>query len=67
MSVSLSRPIWVLRFCLLSDDADLPQYINAMRLFQTQPKWAALNRNEETELNQFRKNYVQARAQRFQE
>lgn len=38
-----------------------------MRLFQTQPKWAALNRGEDTESNQFRKNYVQARAQGFRE
>ncbi|MCJ1456154.1 1,2-dihydroxy-3-keto-5-methylthiopentene dioxygenase [Mycoblastus sanguinarius] len=44
---------------------DEGNYINCMRLFQTQPKWAALNRNEETEVNDFRKNYVRARAQGF--
>ncbi len=36
-----------------------------MRLFQTQPKWAALNRGEETEMNQFRKDYVLARGKGF--
>lgn len=36
-----------------------------MRLFQTLPKWAALNRGEETEENQFRKDYVLARAKGF--
>lgn len=32
-----------------------------MRLFQTNPKWAALNRSDETEANQVRKNYLLAR------
>ena len=36
------------------------QYINATRLFQTQPKWAALNRGEETDANDYRKNYKHA-------
>ena len=36
-----------------------------MRLFKTQPKWAALTRSEETEVNEFRKEYVRARAQGF--
>ncbi|CAF9919162.1 1,2-dihydroxy-3-keto-5-methylthiopentene dioxygenase [Imshaugia aleurites] len=45
---------------------DEDNYINAMRLFQTQPKWAALNRSEETEANECRKNYVRARAAGFQ-
>ena len=36
------------------------QYINATRLFQTQPKWAALNRGEETDANDYRKNYKRA-------
>lgn len=36
-----------------------------MRLFQNQPKWAALNRGEETEVNEARKAYVLARAQGF--
>lgn len=44
---------------------DEENYIHAMRLFQTQPKWASLNRSEETESNQFRKDYLQARAQGF--
>ncbi|KAF6233947.1 hypothetical protein HO173_007777 [Letharia columbiana] len=44
---------------------DEENYINAMRLFQTQPKWAALNRSGETEVNEFRKNYVSARARGF--
>lgn len=38
-----------------------------MRLFQTQPKWAALNRGEETEENEIRKNYVRARTLGFSE
>lgn len=36
-----------------------------MRLFQTQPKWAALNRTEELEKNEVRKSYVNARAKGF--
>ena len=36
-----------------------------MRLFQTQPKWAALNRSEETESNPFREEYLRARAKGF--
>lgn len=39
------------------------QYIHAMRLFQTQPKWAALDRCEGTEKNQFRKDYLFARSE----
>ena len=41
-------------------DTDTIQYINATRLFQTQPKWAALNRGEETDANDYRKNYKHA-------
>ncbi|KAL9074601.1 MAG: hypothetical protein Q9161_002194 [Pseudevernia consocians] len=44
---------------------DEDNYINAMRLFQTQPKWAALNRSDGTEDNEFRKKYVNARTQGF--
>ena len=36
------------------------QYINATRLFQTQPKWAALKRSDETDANDYRKNYTHA-------
>ena len=36
-----------------------------MRLFQKQPKWAALNRSAETEKNEIRKAYVQARMKGF--
>ena len=43
------------------------KYIKAMRLFQTQPKWAALNRGDETEKNEVRKSYVLARTQGFAE
>lgn len=44
---------------------DEGNYINAMRLFQTQPKWAALNRSEETDANKVRKDYVLARTRGF--
>ena len=33
-----------------------------MRLYQNAPKWAALNRSEETEANQYRKEYLLARS-----
>ena len=36
-----------------------------MRLFQTEPKWAALNRSDETEGNEVRKKYVRARTEGF--
>jgi len=36
-----------------------------VRLFQTNPKWAALNRGEETEANPLRKAYVEARSKGF--
>ena len=32
-----------------------------MRLFQTSPQWAALNRSDETEVNPYRKAYIEAR------
>jgi len=41
------------------------QYIKAVRLFQTNPKWAALNRGEETDGNSLRKAYVEARSEGF--
>ncbi|KAI4090313.1 MAG: hypothetical protein L6R37_007906 [Teloschistes peruensis] len=39
---------------------DEANYLKAMRLFQNQPKWAALNRSEETEKNEVRKKYMDA-------
>ncbi|KAI4256630.1 MAG: hypothetical protein LQ352_002020 [Teloschistes flavicans] len=39
---------------------DEDNYLEAMRLFQKQPKWAALNRSEETDNNAVRKKYVHA-------
>jgi 1,2-dihydroxy-3-keto-5-methylthiopentene dioxygenase len=41
------------------------QYIKAMRLFKDAPKWTPLNRGEETEVNDFRKEYVQSREKGF--
>ena len=41
------------------------QYIKAMRLFQTEPKWAALNRSDETEKNPVRMDYVRMRKDLF--
>ncbi|KAI4261657.1 MAG: hypothetical protein L6R42_003143 [Xanthoria sp. 1 TBL-2021] len=40
-------------------------YIKAMRLFQDQPKWAALYRGKETEKSDVRKAYLSARAAGF--
>ncbi|KAK4690801.1 hypothetical protein P7C71_g6071, partial [Lecanoromycetidae sp. Uapishka_2] len=40
---------------------DEGNYINAVRLFQKQPQWAALSRGEETEVNEIRKEYIRAR------
>lgn len=37
------------------------KYINATRLFQSEPKWAALNRSAETETNEIRKKYLSSR------
>ena len=36
-----------------------------MRLYQKEPKWASLNRSEETERNEIRKNYVRERERGF--
>lgn len=36
-----------------------------MRLFQTNPKWAALNRGEETDGYPIRKAYVEGRSKGF--
>jgi len=40
---------------------DENNYIKAMRLFQDEPKWTALNRGEVTDVNQHRKNYLETR------
>ena len=36
-----------------------------MRLFKDEPQWTPLNRGEETEANEFRKEYVKAREEGF--
>lgn len=41
------------------------QYINAMRLFRTEPKWTALNRGEDTDANKLREEYLKLRPQGF--
>ena len=33
------------------------KYVKALRLFKDEPKWVALNRSEETEVNPYRKEY----------
>lgn len=38
--------------------ADSMQYIQAMRLFKEEPKWTPLNRSEELDENQYRREYV---------
>ena len=43
------------------------QYIKATRLFKDEPKWTPLNRGEETETNNFRKEYVTSRSTGFTE
>ncbi|OIW33336.1 hypothetical protein CONLIGDRAFT_677132 [Coniochaeta ligniaria NRRL 30616] len=37
---------------------DETNYIQAMRLFKEEPKWTPLNRSEELDANQYRKEYV---------
>lgn len=37
------------------------QYTKAMRLFKEDPKWTPLTRNDETDQNLFRKEYLQVR------
>lgn len=41
-------------------DADVVQYIKAMRLFQEEPKWTPLNRGPGLDGNQHRKAYVES-------
>ena len=43
------------------------QYIHAIRLFQSQPKWDALYRGMESERMEVRKAYLKARARGFPE
>jgi 1,2-dihydroxy-3-keto-5-methylthiopentene dioxygenase len=38
---------------------DSQNYIKAMRLFKDEPKWTPLNRGDETDVNEHRKNYLQ--------
>ncbi|EME43016.1 hypothetical protein DOTSEDRAFT_132175 [Dothistroma septosporum NZE10] len=40
---------------------DEQNYTKAMRLFKEDPKWTPLQRGEETDVNAFRKEYLQAR------
>lgn len=42
-----------------TDDAD---YIKAMRLFKDEPKWTPLNRGDETDVNEHRREYLKQRA-----
>ncbi|KAL8787072.1 MAG: hypothetical protein Q9213_002414 [Squamulea squamosa] len=44
---------------------DRDNYIKALRLFQNEPKWAALNRGEDTDANNIRKEYLRLRLQGF--
>lgn len=37
------------------------QYTKAMRLFKDDPKWTPLNRGEQTEVNEYRKAYLESR------
>lgn len=37
------------------------QYTKAIRLFKDEPKWTPLKRGGETDVNPFRKEYLQAR------
>ncbi|KAI4255906.1 MAG: hypothetical protein L6R42_006502, partial [Xanthoria sp. 1 TBL-2021] len=46
---------------------DEDNYIKALRLFQDQPKWAALYRGEETEKSGVRKAYLSGRAAGFRD
>ncbi|KAL8765672.1 MAG: hypothetical protein Q9209_007310 [Squamulea sp. 1 TL-2023] len=44
---------------------DEDNYINALRLFRNEPKWAALNRGQDTDANDLRKEYLKLRPQGF--
>ncbi|KAK6080719.1 ARD/ARD' family protein [Seiridium cupressi] len=37
---------------------DADNHVQAMRLFKDEPKWTPLNRSNELEANEFRKNYI---------
>ncbi|RMZ81548.1 hypothetical protein DV737_g2524, partial [Chaetothyriales sp. CBS 132003] len=37
------------------------QYIKAVRLFKDEPKWTPLNRGQETDVNEYRKAYLESR------
>lgn len=40
---------------------NLVQYTKALRLFKEDPKWTPLQRGDETDINQFRRDYLKAR------
>ena len=40
---------------------DEANYTRAMRLFKQDPKWTPLNRGEETDANEYRRNYLSTR------
>lgn len=42
-------------------DADIVQYTKALRLFKDEPKWTPLKRGEDTDINDFRREYLKTR------